>query len=147
MSIDYIRSRYNPEHDTGPDAPVPWSVMRLAETVEKMQERIAELESVTAHLHQRLDAARNDVKFVQGTVEEHQNAIWHHGNVIQKIIDARPLPADAEPKQPAPCPWCGQTPTIVRLDLFTHDEWTVRCTCGACGPTTKATARSVNART
>lgn len=43
-AIDKIRNRYNPEHDLGPDAPVQWSVMELAELVEKLSKKVDELE-------------------------------------------------------------------------------------------------------
>ena len=44
LAIDKIRSRYNAEHDMGPDAPIHWSVMELAELVSKLIDRVDELE-------------------------------------------------------------------------------------------------------
>ena len=35
-TIEKIRSRYNPEYDMPSDAPVQWSVMELAELVDKL---------------------------------------------------------------------------------------------------------------
>ena len=45
-----IHSRYNADHDIGPDAPIHWSVEELAELVGKMIERIDELEAQVERL-------------------------------------------------------------------------------------------------
>ena len=50
-ALDKIHSRYNGDHDVGPDAPVHWSVEelahlvgRLVRKVEELEERLTELE-------------------------------------------------------------------------------------------------------
>jgi len=44
-TIDKIRNHYNPEHDLGPDAPVQWSVMELAELVARLIDKVESLEA------------------------------------------------------------------------------------------------------
>jgi uncharacterized small protein (DUF1192 family) len=40
-----IFSRYNADHDLGPDAPIPWHVNELAELVHVLVEHVEDLEA------------------------------------------------------------------------------------------------------
>jgi hypothetical protein len=49
-ALDKIHSRYNGDHDIGPDAPVHWSVEELAWLVGKLVQKVEELEAKVQQL-------------------------------------------------------------------------------------------------
>jgi len=44
-ALDKIHNAYNPDNDTGPTAPIHWSVAALASLIEKLIDRVDDLEA------------------------------------------------------------------------------------------------------
>ena len=57
-ALDKINRRYNPEHDTGPDAPVHWSVAELADLVERLVNKVEEQERQIKALQDAVPSAK-----------------------------------------------------------------------------------------
>ena len=55
-ALDKIHNAYNPEHDIGPTAPIHWSVAALASLIEKLIDRVDDLEAQNACLLAALKA-------------------------------------------------------------------------------------------